>query len=439
MKHKLTNSEISDLRSTVQDNRSIDVLRRAVTKVGVNSASQNNEVVSKLDRVFSIEVQTGKVSNQLHSGRCWIFSLLNTLRHRAATNLKLKDLELSQSYIYFWDKIERANMFYDRILNSTEVKPDDRELQFYLSMPGDDGGQWAMAASLVQKYGVVPVSVMPETFNTKDTSGFADALNLKLRRDAVELRSLKENGSTDSELQSRRDDLLKEVYKMTSIAVGEPPVEFDFEYRDDDKKYHIDRKITPVEFYQKYVDVDLDDYVVLSNSPDKEFNQMMSLPSQDNVVGGKKIEFLNVEMKYLKQAAINQLKDGETVWFGNDVLKQMHRKDGLLDSDLYKRDELFYIDLHLSKADRLKFGEAEVSHAMTLTGVDLVEDQSTKWKVENSWGDKNGQDGYFVMGDNWFDDFVYEVVVHRQYLTDEQLKIVDETTPIQLNAWDPLR
>ncbi|AEV96071.1 C1 family peptidase [Pediococcus claussenii] len=429
---------INALQLDLENHKEVDVLRRAVTKNGVNAVSENNEVLSKLNRTFSVEVETGKVTNQLHSGRCWMFSLLNTLRHTFAKKYNVKDFELSQSYIYFWDKIERANIFYDRIIKLANQNPLERELQLYLSMPGEDGGQWAMAAALVQKYGVVPISVMPETFNTKDTTGFADALNLKLRRDAIQLRELKNDGATDDELQNKRDELLKEVYRMTSIAVGEPPVKFDLEYRDDDKEYHVDRGLTPQEFYQKYIGTDLDDYVVLTNSPDKPYNKLYSLPSQDNVIGGKPITFLNVDMEYLKKAAIQQLKDGETVWFGNDVLKQMSRTEGILDSELFKKDELFGVDLSMSKAERFKFGEAEVSHAMTLTGVDLIDDRPTKWKVENSWGDKNGKDGYFAMGDNWFEDFVYEVVVHRQYLTEEQLK-VNDGVPEPLSAWDPLR
>ncbi|AMV64842.1 Aminopeptidase C [Pediococcus damnosus] len=419
-----------------KDNRN-SAVQRAATKNGVLNASEDIAAKVRLNRTFSIELDTGKVTNQRHSGRCWLFSLLNTLRHQLADKENMKDFEFSESYSFFWDKVERANVFYENIIRTADKPTSDREVAVYLDSPDDDGGQWAMAAGLVQKYGVVPASVMPESFNTNDTSGFASSLNLKLRKDAVELRELKNSGATEGQLNAKRDQLLGEVYQMTAIAVGTPPEKFDFEYWDDKKNYHRDADLTPKAFYDKYIGVDLDDYVVVTNSPDKPFDKLYSLPAEDNIVGGKKITLLNVDMEVLRKAAIAQLKDGETVWFGNDVLEQMDRNDGLLDSKLYRTDELFDVDLSMSKAERLQYGQAAVSHAMTLTGVDVVNDEATKWKVENSWGDKSGEKGYFAMTDDWFENYVCQVVVHRKYLTAAQLKIAD-STPEPLPVWDPM-
>ncbi|GEN95808.1 C1 family peptidase [Pediococcus ethanolidurans] len=437
MGKEVSQENVTKFRKAFNDGNRNAVVQRAATKNGVLNASEDIAAKVRLDRTFSIEIDTGKVTNQLHSGRCWLFSLLNTLRHQFADKHDVKDFELSQAYSYFWDKVERANIFYENIIRTADKPANDREVEFYLAGPGDDGGQWAMAAGLVQKYGVVPSSVMPETFNTNDTTGFASALDLKLRKDAIELRELVANGASEGQLNAKRDQLLGEVYRMTAIAVGEPPVKFDFEYRDDKKKYHRDADLTPKAFYDKYIGVDLDDYVVVTNAPYQPFNKLYSLPAEDNIVGGKKITLLNVEMDVLRKAAIAQLKDGETVWFGNDVLEQMDRKDGLLDSKLYQTDALFDVDLSLSKAERFLYGQAQVSHAMTFTGVDVVDDKATKWKVENSWGDKNGDKGYFAMTDDWFENYVYEVVVHRKYLTADQLKIAD-SKPEPLPVWDPL-
>ncbi|MBU7563778.1 C1 family peptidase [Pediococcus ethanolidurans] len=437
MGKEVSQENVTKFRKVFNDGNRNAVVQRAATKNGVLNASEDIAAKVRLDRTFSIEIDTGKVTNQLHSGRCWLFSLLNTLRHQFADKHDVKDFELSQAYSYFWDKVERANIFYENIIRTADKPANDREVEFYLAGPGDDGGQWAMAAGLVQKYGVVASSVMPETFNTNDTIGFASALDLKLRKDAIELRELVANGASEGQLNAKRDQLLGEVYRMTAIAVGEPPVKFDFEYRDDKKKYHRDADLTPKAFYDKYIGVDLDDYVVVTNAPYQPFNKLYSLPAEDNIVGGKKITLLNVEMDVLRKAAIAQLKDGETVWFGNDVLEQMDRKDGLLDSKLYQTDALFDVDLSLSKAERFLYGQAQVSHAMTFTGVDVVDDKATKWKVENSWGDKNGDKGYFAMTDDWFENYVYEVVVHRKYLTADQLKIAD-SKPEPLPVWDPL-
>lgn len=436
--HQLTAAETAALHADLQQQPAHDVVSRAVIKNGVLAAAEDPQAAVRLNRTFSVELDTGKVSNQKHSGRCWLFSTLNTIRHQFAAKYHVKDFELSQSYLFFWDKVERANIFYDNILRTADKPLDDREVAFYLSRPGDDGGQWAMGAALVQKYGVVPASAMPESFNTNDTTGFATTLNLKLRKDALALRALVAAGATEEQIDTTRAQALKEVYRMAAYSFGEPPATFDLEYKDDQHQYHRDAGLTPQGFFEKYFEIDLDDYVVISNSPDKPFDRLYSLPSQDNIVGGKHITFLNLPMADLKRTAIAQLQSGEAVWFGNDVLQQMSRERGFLDSQLYKTADLFGIDLSLTKAQRLATGEAEVSHAMTLTGVDLVADEPTRWKVENSWGEKNGEKGYFVMTDDWMDDFVYEVVVHKRFLTADQRAVL-ATQPQALPAWDSLQ
>ena len=314
---------------------------------------------------------------------------------------------------------------------------DSRQVKTDLDFAGSDGGQFQMAAALVEKYGVVPSYAMPETFNTNDTTGFATALGDKLKKDALVLRHLKQYGK-DDEIAKTREKFLSEVYQMTAIAVGEPPKTFDLEYRDDDKKYHLDKNLTPLEFLHKYLgDVDFDDYVVLTNAPDHEYNKLYGLPAEDNIEGSIRIKLLNVPMEYLSSAAIAQLKDGEAVWFGNDVLRQMDRKTGYLDTNLYKLDDLFGVDFKMSKADRLKTGVGQVSHAMTLVGVDEDNGEVRQWKVENSWGDKSGSKGFYVMNNEWFNDYVYEVVVHKKYLTDKQKELAEG--PItDLPAWDSL-
>ncbi|WP_283679896.1 C1 family peptidase [Lentilactobacillus sp. Marseille-Q4993] len=436
--YELDEQDFKELHTNFTNSTKSDVLSRIVAQNGINQAAQDPNAAVRLDPVFSVDLQTGAVSNQRQSGRCWLFSVMNTLRHGFAKEYKVKDFELSEKYLFFWDKIERANMFYDNILATSDKPADDREVMSLLSGPGDDGGQWAMAAALVQKYGVVPASLYPETANSKNTGAFDLLMDKKLRKDGMLLRRMISDNKSDDELVAARKKMLNEVYRIVAYSFGEPPTQVDFKYRDDDKKFHEVSGLSPKEFFDKYFHVDLDDYVVLSNSPDKELNKRYALPSQNNVVGGKKIEFLNVEMAALKDTAIAQLKDGETVWFGNDVLQQMDRKTGYLDSNLYRYSELFDVDFKMSKAERLEYHEANVSHAMTLAGVDLDDkDQPIKWKVENSWGDKNGEKGYFTMNDDWMEDFVYEVVVHKKYLTADQKALLDQPAE-DLPAWDSL-
>lgn len=437
MAHELTVQEIEKFSANFNQNPKNQVVARAAQRSGVLEASFNDRVESKLTRVFSTELDTDNVTNQKHSGRCWLFSTLNVLRHYFGKKYKAKNFTFSQSYNFFWDKIERANMFYNRILDSADMPLDSRQVKADLDFAGADGGQFQMAAALVEKYGVVPSYAMPETFNTNDTSGFATALGDKLKKDALVLRKLKQDGK-DEEIKKTREKFLNEVYQMTAIAVGEPPKKFDLEYRDDDKNYHLDKDLTPLEFLHKYMgDVDFDDYVVLTNAPDHEYDKLYGLPSEDNIAGSLKIKLLNVPMEYLTSAAIAQLKDGEAVWFGNDVLRQMDRKTGYLDTNLYKLNDLFGVDLKMSKADRLRTGVGEVSHAMTLVGVDEDNGEVRQWKVENSWGDKSGAKGFYVMSNEWFNDYVYEVVVHKKYLTEKQKELAEG--PItDLPAWDSL-
>lgn len=437
MAYELTLQELEQFSKEFNANPQNQVVARAAQKSGVLAASYNERVQSKLTRVFSTELDTDNVTNQKHSGRCWEFATLNVLRHAFGKKYKAKNFTFSQAYNFFWDKIERANIFYNNILATADKPLDSHEVKSHLDFAGGDGGQFHMAASLVEKYGVVPSYAMPESFNTNDTTGFATALGDKLKKDALVLRKLK-NENKDDEIEKTREKFLSEVYRMTAIAVGEPPKRFDLEYRDDDKKYHLDKNLTPLEFLHKYLsDVDLNDYVVLTNAPDHEYNKLYGLPGEDNIQGAYRIKLLNVPMEYLTTASIAQLKDGEAVGFGNDVLRQMDRKTGYLSTNLYKLNDLFGVNLDMDKADRLRTGVGEVSHAMTLVGVDEDQGDIRQWKVENSWGEKSGSKGYFVMSNEWFNDYVYEVVVHKKYLTEEQRKIAEG--PItDLPLWDSL-
>lgn len=437
MAYELTLQELEKFSKEFNANPQNQVVARAAQKSGVLAASYNERVQSKLTRVFSTELDTDNVTNQKHSGRCWEFATLNVLRHAFGKKYKAKNFTFSQAYNFFWDKIERANIFYNNILATADKPLDSHEVKSHLDFAGGDGGQFHMAASLVEKYGVVPSYAMPESFNTNDTTGFATALGDKLKKDALVLRKLKKENK-DDEIEKTREKFLSEVYRMTAIAVGEPPKRFDLEYRDDDKKYHLDKNLTPLEFLHKYLsDVDLNDYVVLTNAPDHEYNKLYGLPGEDNIQGAYRIKLLNVPMEYLTTASIAQLKDGEAVWFGNDVLRQMDRKTGYLSTNLYKLNDLFGVNLDMDKADRLRTGVGEVSHAMTLVGVDEDQGDIRQWKVENSWGEKSGSKGYFVMSNEWFNDYVYEVVVHKKYLTEEQRKIA-EGQITDLPLWDSL-
>jgi peptidase C1-like protein len=368
-----------------------------------------------------------------------MFAALNTFRHRIIEKFKIDDFELSQNYVFFWDKYEKANFFHENILATADRPLEDRKVAFLLQVPQQDGGQWDMIVSIFRKYGVVPKEAMPEVQASSNSTELNKYINKKLRKDAMVLRSLVAKGAGDQEILETRRTLMKEVYDILSIALGSPVKKFDFKYRDRDKEYHVDRDMTPQAFYDKYVGLDLDEYVSVINAPteDKPYMRSYTVEMLGNVVGGKEVKYINLDMEDFKKLAIDQLESGESVWFGCDVGQFSNNISGIMALDTYELEDLFDVDFSTSKADRLMYGESLMTHAMVLTGVDIVDGKPTRWKVENSWGDKVGHKGYYVMTDDWMDQYTYQIVVRRDLLTDQQRQAFD-SQPILLAPWDPM-
>ena len=422
-----------------QQNNKQNALQRGVVKNGITASAETIQGHVNNVPVFSVDVTTGKVSNQKQSGRCWMFAALNTFRHKMLNAFNLKDFELSQNHTFFWDKYEKANYFYENVLATAQEPLSSRKVAFLLQTPQQDGGQWDMIVSIFQKYGVVPKAVMPESSNSSNSRDLNNYLNKKLRKDAGTLRQLVADGQSEAAIQEAKEGMLQEIYNFLATSLGTPPETFDFEYRDEEKNYHIDRGLTPQTFYDKYVGVDLDDYVSIINAPtaDKPYNKSYTGEMLGNVVGGKEVKYLNVDMETFKKLAIAQLEQGESVWFGCDVGQSSTRDSGIMALDAYDMNDLFDIDFTMTKAQRLDYGESLMTHAMVLTGVDIVDGKSTKWKVENSWGEKVGTNGFFVMSDEWMDEYTYQIVVRKEFLTAEQLAAF-EAEPQVLAPWDPM-
>ena len=442
MSFSISNDDIANFRADYNSRRDSKVLERTVTKNGVRNASFDWHSIADDTPHFSIDLKTGNVADQKQSGRCWMFAALNTMRHDMQAKFNLPDdFELSQSYQFFWDKFEKANYFYENVIKTANKAADSRKVSWLMAAPQSDGGQWDMLCALISKYGVMPKSAMPESFNSSNSRGINDVLNNKLRHDAVILRKMvNDDQASDKELDAARQKMLNEVYRILAYAFGEPATHFDFEYRTKkNNEYHRDANITPLEFFKKYVGWNLDDYVSIIQAPtdDKEYHRTYTIDMLGNVVGGRQIKHLNLPMDEFKQLAIDQLKAGESVWFGSDVVKYSETKLGIMALNTYKYDELFDVDLDMSKADMLDYGQSMMDHAMILTGVDLVDGQPTKWKVENSWGNKVGHKGYFVMSDEWMDKYCFQIVINKKYLSDKLLK-EQAQDPIVLKPWDPM-
>ncbi len=441
MSTEITNQRIKDFR-TATDDKHNNIIRRAVTKNGIHSASFDQEIANINTPIFSIDLDTGKVANQKQSGRCWMFAALNTMRHDIKDRFHISDeFQLSQSYTLFWDKFEKANYFYENVLKTATEPLDSRRVAFLLTTPQQDGGQWDMIVSIIEKYGLVPQSIYPESKASSATAELNNTLNTLLRHDATVLRGLVAQQASKEKISNARNEMLANVYRLLSLTLGEPPVQFDFEYRDELHNFHVERQLTPQDYYQKFVSWDLDEYISVINAPtaDKPFDATYNVDMLGNVVGGRDVKHLNVDINKMKAFAISQLKDGQSVWFGVDMGPQVDRESGLMASGIFASDDLFNVDSTMTKAQRLDYGESLMTHAMVLTGVDLDEnDQPTKWKVENSWGEKVGKKGYFTMSDDWMSEYAYQIVVKKEYLSSELVNIYDNSKPTLLSPWDPM-
>lgn len=442
MTKEITTSEIAKFTKALSADKSAQIAANATQTNGIFKASENRQTKIDLDPTFSIEIDTGKVSNQKQSGRCWMFSALNTMRHDLQKNFKIKGFELSQNYTNFWDKFEKSNWFFENVIATANQDLGDRKVAFLFATPQQDGGQWDMLCGLIEKYGIVPKYVYPETASSENSRELNDTLNTLLRKDGLELRKLVQDGKSSEDIQEHKNKMLEDVYRILAISLGVPPTKFDFEYRDDDKVYHRDADITPQEFFKKYVGWNLTDMISTINAPtaDKPYHKVFSVEYLGNVVNGRQVRHLNLPIDEMKDLIIKQLSAGEVVWFGSNVVKDSERQAGLLDTKLYQRSQLFDVDFSMTKAQKLDSGESMMDHAMVITGVDLVEGKPTRWKIENSWGDKPGFKGYFVMSDDWFNDFVYQAVINKKFFSDDLKKAFDEGTknPIELLPWDPM-
>ncbi len=409
----------------------------AILKNGIGAVALDHEAAFRMTHTFSHEIETGPITNQKQSGRCWLFAGLNVLRVDIARKIDLKEFELSESYMMFWDKLEKANYFLESILATSHEPANGRLVSWLLSGPLQDGGQWDMFVNLINKYGVVPQSVMPESFHSSQSMMMNRILTSKLREDAARLRHA--SGKSLAALREEKDRMMAEFYQMLCHFLGEPPEVFDFEYRDEKKSYHSDRGLTPRAFYTRYVDRVLDDYVSVINAPteDKPFNHPYTVQYLGNVVGGREVLYLNVEAKTLRDLAVAQLKDNEPVWFGCDVGKMMDRERGSLDPEQYNFTAALDVELEMSKAERLDYGDSLMTHAMVFMGVNLVDGEPNRWKVENSWGSETGNKGYYVMSQKWFDEYMYQVVVNKKYLPSYLITALSKT-PTPLAPWDPM-
>ena len=438
MEKRLTFEDLRRFSQSFNKDPKNTLALNAVTANGIAAVALSRKEVDRQNFTFSDLIESPDATNQERSGRCWLFSGLSILALEAMKKLNLRTFELSEIYQMFWDKLEKANYFLETIIETRQELLDGRLVNSLLSDPISDGGQWNMFVNLIRKYGVMPKAFMPETANSSNSDPMNALLASKLREYAKVLRDMNEEGASPTELREKKGGLMEEFYKLLCIDLGVPPEKFYWEWQDKDGVFHRRGNITPVEFYNEYVGLELDDFVSLINSPNKPFNKLYTIQYLGNVVGGQDIRYLNVDLKAMKKATIDMIKGHHAVWFGCDVAKMLQTRMGAMDLSIYDYESVYGAEFQLDKAARLDYGDSEMTHAMVITGVDLDEKGNPrKWRVENSWGAAIGDQGYMSMMDEWFDQYLFEVVVRKEYLSPELLKILD-TEPVVLSLWDAL-
>ena len=415
------------------------LMQNVVTQHDVNDVALNRRIVTEATHSFSTVLDDWGVTNQARSGRCWMFAGLNLFRAETRNLLNVKEFEFSQNYLMFWDKLERANYILEAVIETADRPIDDRVVAWLLHQPLGDGGQWDMFVSLVRKHGVVPKTVMPETESSGNSARMNAGLNYQVRQGARNIRQLFAEESGLTAMRQAKAEALQAAYRILCIHLGNPPDNFDWQWKDKDGEFHRDGAMTPLEFAEKYIATPMEEYVCLVHDP-RQANppgRTYTVQYLGNVVDGARIKYLNVDVALMKDITMRLLRDGQPVWMGCDTGKQMHRDKGLWDADLFDYASVYGAEFGLNKAERLEYHQTAMTHAMLFTGVDVVEGQPRRWRVENSWNDKVGDKGFCLMNDSWFAEYMFEIAAPKSYLP-EELQAALDLEPVVLPPWDPM-
>lgn len=436
----------ADVLKTIQSSHTETVadkaIRNALAGNSVAALTANANTLTEIGTDFSDVVPTKGVTNQLSSGRCWLFTGLNVLRSKAIMRWNLPSLELSQNYLFFYDQLEKANLYLQGVIDTRKQSFDDRMVDWLFHNPLSDGGTFCGVADLVAKYGVMPKEAFPETFQSNNTSGFTSVMKQLLRQQGLELRAMGESKKvTDKQLQAKKVEMLGEIYRMLTLAYGVPPTEFTWSQRDAKGKVVSTETYTPQSFYQKFWDGEnlYDNYIMVMNDPLREYNKVYQIEYDRHTYDGHDWVYLNLPVEDIKTMAIASIKDSTAMYFSCDVGKYSNRKDGTLALQNYDYESLFGIDLTMDKKQRVQTHASGSSHAMTLIAVDIDKEtgKTKKWMVENSWGPTSGYRGNMIMTDEWFDEYMFRLVVNKKYVDQKFLDMLKQK-PVMLPAWDPM-
>ncbi len=424
---------LKEIRKGYEGTAADKAIKNALNSTSIGVLAANSENIAMIDTHFSDQVKTKGITDQKSSGRCWLFSGLNVLRAKMIDKYDLGAFTFSQNYCFFYDQLEKANLFLQGVIDTKDKGFDDREVDWLFSNPIGDGGQFTGVANLIMKYGVVPSDVMPETLNANSTGAMRTQIATKLREDGLKLRDAK-----PKECQAMKTEMLKEIYRMLVLCLGEPPQEFEYTMRDSKDKVISTKTYTPLSFYKEWVGTDLNNgYVMLMNDPSREYGKVYEIAYDRHVYDGQNWVYLNVPIETIKDIAIASIKDNTAMYFSCDVGKFSDRKKGTLDLANFDYGSLFGTTFPMDKKQRIMTHASGSSHAMTLIAVDIKDGKPVKWMVENSWGPASGYRGNLIMTDEWFNEYMFRLVVEKKYVP-ESLKAQLSQKPILLPAWDPM-
>ncbi|KAJ2778058.1 bleomycin hydrolase [Coemansia javaensis] len=410
----------------------------AISSGSYKKLTKNRKVAVNHPAVFSDELDMkAPVTDQKGTGRCWIFAGLNMMRHNMVERYNNTKIELSASYVFFYDQLEKCNWFLESVLRTVDDEADSTLVRHMFREPLSDGGQWDMFAAVVEKYGVVPKEAYPETHHSEGTWELSGLLKKRMRENGMRLRKSHRAGASIEELRAQKQAMVEEAHRILAIMMGTPPDRVTWSFYDKDDKLHVYPDITPLEFYREHAGVNCSDIVSLVDDPRNKYYELLEVDYLGNVVDGPAVRYINVPVEDIKRYAIKVLKAGRPVWFGCDVEQSLLNSEGLMALDAYNLSAAFDIEATMTKRERLQYGESTITHAMVITGVHLEDGKSVRWRIENSWGSKAGDGGYYTMTDEWFSEFVYQISIEKRDIPDAVLRVLDQQ-PVTLPPWDPL-
>ena len=417
-----------------------NALANAIAANSIDNLAQNRNNAAELDTYFSVETPKQTITDQKSSGRCWMFSGMNVLRANFAKRTDSLRVEFSQAYLFFYDQLEKANLFLQGVIDTGKKPIDDQRVQFFFKNPINDGGTFCGVADLTEKYGLVPKQVMPESYSSDNTSKMARLISSRLREDGLKLRKMVAEGKKAAEIEKAKTEMLATVYRMLALTIGEPPTQFTYAHRNKDGKAVGEPKTyTPQEFFKEVVGDKLNGtFIMVMNDPRRPYYKTYEVELDRHTYDGHNWKYLNLPMDDIEQMAIASLKDGRKLYSSYDVGKMLDRKRGYGDTENFDYGALMGTTFGMNKAERISTFDSGSTHAMTLTAVDLdANGKAKKWKVENSWGASWGQQGCMIMSDRWFREYMFRLVVDKKYVSEELLKL-NEQKPVMVTPEDPL-